>query len=90
MKEESIKMYEALIPLEILSESDNYLLDVIELIYKCICIFLDTTYKKITMEQMNKLWEQVDLEYLISLPYPAPFNDQKYVGDNLGPIKFWS
>jgi hypothetical protein len=50
--------------------------------YEAIAIFLTSTYKKVTSEFMNELCNNVDLEYLLSLPYPAPFKEQKYLSDS--------
>jgi len=65
----------------LIEESDAPLIKTIELIYEAIKVFLVDTYKKITPEFMDMVWESVDVEYLRSLPYPAPFEDQKYVED---------
>lgn len=78
---DAIKIYEILIPLICIQEAENPLLKTVELMYEAIKKFLTTTYKKVTPELMDELWKQVDLDYLLSLPYPALLADQKYVGD---------
>jgi len=81
VKSEHVKIYFVFIRVKHIRESENPLLKTIELMYEAIKIFLTTTYnKKITSEFMDELWKQVDLEYLLSLPYPAPLEEQKYTG----------
>ena len=88
---ENAKLYEILIPLKCIQETENPLLKTVELMYEAIKIFITTTFKKVTPELMNELWKQVDLNYLLSLPYPAPLAEQKYVGDKIksdGTVEF--
>lgn len=81
IKEDNIKLYEIIIPLDEILESPNPYLRSIELMYEASKIFLTTTYKSITNEFVEDLWQKIDFEYLYSLPYPASLNEQKYVGD---------
>jgi len=80
---ENTKIYEVLIPMQIIDAAENKYLKTIELIYEAITLFLTSTYKKVTIESMAEIWEKVDLKYLLSLPYPAPFNEQKYSLDEM-------
>jgi len=80
---ENTKIYEVLIPAQLIDAANDKHLKTIELIYEAIALFLTTTYKKVTSEFMSQLWAKVDLDYLLSLPYPAPFNEQKYLIDDL-------
>jgi len=80
---ETTKIYEALIPVKTILQSDNPALKTIELMYEAITIFFTTTYKKITKEYMEMIWKEIDLRYLLSLPYPSPLEEQKYVGDDI-------
>jgi hypothetical protein len=80
---EAVKMYEVHIPLKCIQDSPNPLLKTIELIYEAIKIFLIATYKKIKPEFLDELWKFVDLDYLVSLPYPAPFSDRNISGINI-------
>lgn len=82
---EAIKIYEILIPLLCIQEAKEPLLKTVELMYDAIKKFVTITYKKITPEFMDELWSSVDLDYLFSLPYPAPLSEQKYVGDKEKP-----
>lgn len=81
VKEDKVKIYEAVIPMKLIGDSPNPLLKTIELIYEAITIFLVRTYKKVNKGDMAKLWKELDLEYLLSFPYPAPIAEQKYLTD---------
>lgn len=78
---EKTKLYEIFIPIKPIQESSNPLLTTIEQMYEAMVIFFTTTYKKVSRELMSELWEKVDLNYLLALPYPAAMKDQKYSGD---------
>ena len=80
--EEKVKVYEILIPVKLAQDVQNPLLRIVELIYDAIKIFLTATYKKVKPEFMDDLWKKVDLDYLLALPYPASFEEQKYLLDN--------
>ena len=78
---DKVKMYEVSISVKPIEESNNPLLTTIELMYEAISAFFTTTYKKVRPEFMATLWKEVDLNYLLVLPYPAPFKDQQYLLD---------
>lgn len=78
---EKMKIYEILLPLTIIQEAEDPQLRTIELMYEAITVFLTSSYKKITVEFMNMLRDKIDMQYLLSLPYPAPFEEQKYLLD---------
>jgi hypothetical protein len=84
---ESIKIYEILIPIEEIKASPQPYLKTIELLYEAIKIFLTNTYKKVTPALMDELWGNLDLEYLLSIPYPVSYEEQQYVGDKGMPPK---
>lgn len=50
--------------------------------YEAIKLFFTRTYKKISPEFMDELWNQINLDYLLSLSYPAPFAEQRYFLDD--------
>ena len=81
VKEQSLKLYQIIVPLTVIQEAEEPLLKTIELMFEAITVFLTTVYKKITREFMDELWRQVDLSYLLNLPYPATLSEQKYIGD---------
>jgi len=81
--ENMVKIYEIMIPEKLINDSRDKYEKTIELLYAAISIFLTTSYKKISQSQMHDLWQKVDKKYLLSLPYPAPVKDQKYLTDVL-------
>jgi hypothetical protein len=83
IKSDRIKMHEAVLPIKRIKLSQNPYLTTIEMMYETLKMFLTKTYKKVKPELMDELWKKVDLEYLLSLPYPAPFSEQKYAADHL-------
>ncbi|RAJ05509.1 hypothetical protein LX64_02669 [Chitinophaga skermanii] len=75
---ESVKIYECIIPFDFIRDSEEPQLETIELMYRAIKLFVTSTYKKVKPEFIDALWREVDLNYLLSLPYPAPIEEQKY------------
>lgn len=73
---ENIKMQEILIPVKLIGDAVVPKQKAIELMYEAITTFLTRTYKKVTIEIMDELWKKVDMDYLLSLPYPAALEDQ--------------
>ena len=80
---EHIRIYEVLIPIQVIEAAQDKYLKTIELIFEAIALFMTSTYKKVKKEFMKQLWEKVDIKYLLSLPYPAPFEEQKYLLDEV-------
>lgn len=87
IKSDAVKLYEMVIPLKLIVDDDDQPRKAIEVIFEGVKIFFTSTYKTVTEEFMNELWKEVDLKYLLSLPYPASLAEQKYAGDyfNIGP-----
>ena len=81
VKSERTKIYDVLIPKKIIDQSDQPYLRTIELMWEAITLFFTRTYKKVTQAEMDALWQKADLDYLLSLPYPAPIAEQKYLAD---------
>lgn len=81
VSEEKVKTYTLLIPMKLLKGASQPYLKTIKLIYEALTIFLTRAYKKIALSEMAEVWKSVDLDYLLSLPYPAPLTDQKYLTD---------
>ena len=63
---------------------ENPYLKTIELMYDALTIFFTTTYRTVTPQDMQSLWNKIDLDKLLRLLYPASLPDQKYVADVLG------
>jgi len=64
IKQEGTKLYEIVVPSKLISESEDCIFETINLIYRAISIFFTKTYKKVTSEFMDLLWEKVDTTYL--------------------------
>jgi hypothetical protein len=80
---ENVKIYEVLIPIKLIKESSHPYLRTIELMWEAISLFFTENYKKVSPETMSELWKKIDLDFLLSLPYPAPLIDQKYTTDTV-------
>lgn len=83
LDEEKIRFYPVTIYIEDLLAKEQPLENLVSLYFQIISIFFLSYYRQITTEYMLALKEKLDWDYLLSLPYPAPANEQKYVGDNL-------
>ncbi len=82
IEEEKIKFYPVAISLDdVYTNNATPLENIIGLYYQVISLFFLTYYKSVSREFLLKLKDKLDWDYLLSLPYPAPFNEQKYVGD---------
>jgi len=79
--EEKLTFYPVSINLEDVYKNDTPLENIISLYYQVISLFILSNYKNITREYMLELKKKLDWDYLLSLPYPAPFPEQKYVAD---------
>lgn len=78
---ENKKIYDLFILTDEIKKSFNPQRTTIDLMYEAITLFLTSTYKKVTLDFMVKLQKQIDMSYLLSLDYPAPFEEQKYLLD---------
>lgn len=81
---ELIKTYAAFLNYPILLQSTNYRLTYIEMIVETIELFFTRFYKKIKTENFMKMNAKIDYDYLMSLPYPASFEEQQYAMDDSG------
>jgi hypothetical protein len=78
---EKTKLFTALIPLITITESDEPYTKTVKMMFEAIKQLLTLTYRKVTAAEMDELWGKLDFDYLRSLPYPAPFSEQKYAGE---------
>lgn len=83
VKSEKIKIYNMIIPLKLIAAKGNSLEATLEVLQQALAMFFTETFKRISLQNMMDCWKDVDLNYLKSLPYPAPIKEQKYVGDIL-------
>lgn len=77
-----VKSYPISIPVDRIKESNNINIKSALLFYEGITLFFISNYKKISKEFMNDLIEEIDWDYLASLPYPAHLKDIDYAGEN--------
>ncbi|RAJ05512.1 hypothetical protein LX64_02672 [Chitinophaga skermanii] len=80
---DSLKIYECIIPFDFIRDADDPKLETIKLMFRAIKLFVTSTYKKVKPEVIDELWNEIDLNYLLSLPYPAPIDEQKYFVDEI-------
>lgn len=83
VKEENVKIYEVMLPLKRILADNDILNNTIRDLQESITMLVTQIYKKLTVEVMNEIWKKVDVNYLKSLPFPAPLNEQRYAGDIL-------
>ncbi|GEO09682.1 hypothetical protein [Segetibacter aerophilus] len=81
VEEELIKYYPVAITLDDIYANDKPMENIVGLYYKIISLFFLSNYPGISQQYMLDLKEKLDWEYLLSLTYPAPYSEQKYVGD---------
>ncbi|MBO9151155.1 hypothetical protein ACFOTA_02980 [Chitinophaga sp. GCM10012297] len=85
VKAERLKIFQVFVSYTAILKSEDPYRKTITLMYEAIKAFFTSIYKKVSPDFMDELFEELDFAYLMSLPYPAPFEDQKYVGDSIVP-----
>ena len=45
-------------------------------------MFFNRFYKKVKPVDLERFKAKIDYAYLMTLPYPAPFEEQRYLGDD--------
>ncbi len=73
------KLYTVIIPAGKLL-ADNNMSGIVELFYEAISLFFTENYRKVTPEFLSALKEDIDMNYLLSIPFPAPEEDVLYIG----------
>lgn len=81
-KAENIQSWTVLIPIKNFDDAEHPYEIYAHLIFTAIKNYLIDNQKKITATEIDPLWNTIDLDFLNCLPYPAPFEEQKYVGDD--------
>lgn len=81
VKQDSVKIYNIIIPTKAIVESQNPYQKTIDIMYEAITKYFTSSFKKVTLEFMADLRTQIDFDYLLSLPYPAPFAEQQFLLD---------
>ncbi len=81
VKSEQIKIYDMIVPVKLIVAKGNNLGATLEVLQQALTMFFTETFKQVSLQNMIDCWKEVDLDYLKTLPYPAPIKEQKYVGD---------
>jgi hypothetical protein len=79
---EQIKTYFTSLNYAIILQSSNRRLTYIQLIVEALELFFNRFYKKVKQEDLERFKAKIDYDYLMALPYPAPFEEQQYVMDD--------
>jgi hypothetical protein len=79
--EEKIRYYPIAINIEDVYANNTPMENIVGIYYQIISLFFISNYEGISEEFMLELKKKLDWDYLLSLPYPAPSEQQKYVGD---------
>ena len=74
-----VKVYSVKIPTKPIIDSDKKSITFAKLLYEGVCLFFIQNFKTIDLTFMDNLWSLVDIEYINSIPYPAPLSEVKYV-----------
>lgn len=78
---DNVKLYTIYVPFDITRYEDK-LEAYIEVCLNAVIFFLEKTYKKLKSFDFNALYKNVNMDYVYSIPFPAPFNQQKFIGDD--------
>ncbi len=82
-KNESIKAYPIMISYTSrIDKAKNINVEFAMILYEAVTEFLVTHFKKVSKEELEELKVKLDVNYLSSIIYPAPFNEQRFVGDD--------
>lgn len=87
IKEENVRFYPIAIPVNLISDAKNIPLKIAEVFFEGIKLFFIENYKSIDEIFFNELWTKVDIEYLQSIPYPAPLKEISYIGENMNSLQ---
>lgn len=83
----NLKTFPIFIPLNKIVNSTDIVKNYVDYLFLAIKEFFILNYRKIKMDVFEKINKEIDYNYLCSLPFPAPFKDQKYIGDDSGTVK---
>jgi hypothetical protein len=65
-----------------INEAEDTVAAFVSCLIDCVSLFLVSNYKKVTVQQLEKLKDIVDSEAIKSIQYPASFEEQRYVRDD--------
>jgi hypothetical protein len=81
IEEEKIRYYPIAINIEDVYANNTPMENIVGIYYQIISLFFISNCEGISEEFMLELKKKLDWDYLLSLPYPVPIDEQKYVGD---------
>jgi hypothetical protein len=81
--EDGITSFPVYIPLEAIYEYDTPVETLIEIYFRVFTEFFTTYFKEVSIEDIRQLKAMTDFDYLRSLPFPAPPEEQGYLGDEM-------
>ncbi|MDB5192199.1 MAG: hypothetical protein JWQ96_1762 [Segetibacter sp.] len=81
VEEEGVTYFPVSINIEDIYANGTVMENIVSLYYQVISLFFLNNYKSVSNEYMLELKNKIDWHYLLSLPYPVPYEQQKYVGD---------
>ncbi|NIG55812.1 hypothetical protein [Chitinophaga sp. Cy-1792] len=79
VKGDKLKAYPIQIPIQEIADSNQPMVKIVELFYEGLTLFFTGNYKQVDAQFMQSLWNKIDMEYLLSLPYPAKIKEQRYL-----------
>lgn len=80
--QENTILFPAMVPLNSILGSQTPFKDYLEIIIDVIWLFILENSKNVSHDELEQVIERIDYDFLYSLPYPAPFIEQKYIGDD--------
>lgn len=79
IEEEKVRFYPVGINLEDIYKTEEHIVNIVGLYFQIISLFFLSNYKNISKEYMVGLMDKIDWDFLFSIPYPAPAEEQGYV-----------
>ena len=83
-EDEKIKVYPVAININDIYRNNQHVQNVVGLYFQLLSMFFLSNYKLVSREYVADLMEKLDWDYLLSLPYPAPEEEQGYVHNYSG------
>ncbi|MCC5918802.1 MAG: hypothetical protein JJU02_15890 [Cryomorphaceae bacterium] len=80
--QEKTILFPAMVPLNNIIGSQDPYKDYLEIIIDVIWLFILENSNNVSRDELEQVIERIDYEFLYSLPYPAPFIEQKFIGDD--------
>jgi len=79
LEEDKVKVYPVGINLEDIYKNEEHIVNIVGIYFQIISLFFLNNFKLVSREYLVELMDKLDWDYLFSLPYPAPAEEQGYV-----------